>query len=119
MEEKTLVQLLFDELEEKGDAREASNIRIVQLNIDTSEYLEIKRKFEQMEKEQKKETERFEYDFGYLRISHEQLNKKLNIYGDKGWDIQKVKKLQSINELDSSGNLLFIYEVFMKRKKLD
>ena len=117
MEEKTLVQLLFDELEQKGDAREQSSMRIVQLNIDTTEYLEIKRKFQQMEKEQQKGTEKFEYDFGYLKLSHEQLNKKLKNFGDKGWDILNIEKIKTTNELDSEGSVVFIYEVFMKRIK--
>ena len=63
--------------------------------------------------------DKFEYDFGYLKLSHEQLNKKLNSYGDKGWDIQKVEKIKTTDELDSAGSVVFIYEVFMKRKKID
>ena len=63
--------------------------------------------------------ENFEYDFGYLKLSHEQLNKKLNSYGSKGWDVQKLEKIKTTDELDSEGGVIFIWEIFMKRKKLN
>ncbi len=49
---KTAIEWLFEQLEEKGDLRETSSIRNIQLNIDTSDYLELKRQAKQMEKEQ-------------------------------------------------------------------
>lgn len=62
--------------------------------------------------------EKFEYDFGYLKLSNEQLNKKLNSYGSKGWEVQKLEKIKITNELDSEGNAMYIWEIFMKRKNL-
>jgi hypothetical protein len=49
---QTAVEWLLNQLESKGDARETSSIRNIQFNIDTSDYLEIKRQAKQMEKEQ-------------------------------------------------------------------
>ncbi len=49
---QTAVSWLIEQLEEKGDLTENTAIRIVQLNIDTSDYLEIKRQAKAMEKEQ-------------------------------------------------------------------
>jgi hypothetical protein len=58
MESKqTAVDWLFEQLEEKGDARETSSIRNIQFNLDTSDYLELKRIAKEMEKEQCKITE--------------------------------------------------------------
>ena len=50
MEQQTAVEWLFQELEAKGELRET--IGIVQLNIFTSDYLDLKRKAKEMEKEQ-------------------------------------------------------------------
>ena len=49
---KTAVEWLVEQLEEKGDARETPSIRNIQFNIDTNDYLELKRQAKQMEKEQ-------------------------------------------------------------------
>jgi len=45
--QQSLVEWLFEELEEKGELRET--LGIVQLNIFTSEYLDLKRKAKEME----------------------------------------------------------------------
>jgi hypothetical protein len=49
---QTAVQWYIDQLEIKGDMRETQAIQIIQINIDSSEYLEIKRQALQMEREQ-------------------------------------------------------------------
>lgn len=52
MSKQKAVEWLFEQLEEKGDLRETPSIRNIQLNIDTSEYLDLKRQAKEMEKEQ-------------------------------------------------------------------
>ena len=52
MNKQTAVEWLFEQLEEKGDARETPSIRNIQFNLDTSDYLELKRIAKEMEKEQ-------------------------------------------------------------------
>jgi hypothetical protein len=52
MPKQTAVEWLVEQLEEKGDMRETSSIRNLQLNIDTSDYLLLKRQALAMEKEQ-------------------------------------------------------------------
>lgn len=48
----TAVEWFIEQLEEKGDLRETTSIRNIQLNIDTTEYLDLKRQAKEMEKEQ-------------------------------------------------------------------
>jgi hypothetical protein len=50
----TAVQWFIEQLEQKGDAWENVSIRRVQISIDTSDYLELKRQAKQMEKEKQK-----------------------------------------------------------------
>lgn len=45
---KTAIQWFTEQMEQRGEARETPALRIVQFNIDTSEYLEIKREAERM-----------------------------------------------------------------------
>lgn len=52
MKKQTAVEWLMEQLEEKGDIRETPAIRIVQLNIDTSDYFDLKRQAKSIEKEQ-------------------------------------------------------------------
>jgi len=52
MKKQTAVEWLIEQLEEKGDMRETSSIRNLQLNIDTSDYLLLKRQAKAMEEEQ-------------------------------------------------------------------
>lgn len=49
---QTALKWFIEQLEIKGDMRETQAIRIIQINIDTSEYLEIKKQALQMEREQ-------------------------------------------------------------------
>ena len=44
----TSIEWLFEQLEKKGDMRETPSIRNLQLNIDTSDYLELKRLAKEM-----------------------------------------------------------------------
>lgn len=48
----TAVQWFIEKLEQKGDAWENVSIRRIQISIDTSDYLELKRQAKEMEKEQ-------------------------------------------------------------------
>lgn len=49
---QTAVEWFIEQLEQKGDASENLFVRRVQISIDTSDYLELKRQAKQMEKEQ-------------------------------------------------------------------
>jgi thiamine biosynthesis protein ThiC len=49
--QQTAVEWLIEELEYKGDLRETPSIKNIQLNIDTSDYMELKQKAKEMEKE--------------------------------------------------------------------
>jgi hypothetical protein len=52
LNKQTAVQWFIEQLEQKGDASENVSIRRVQISIDVSDYLELKRQAKQMEKEQ-------------------------------------------------------------------
>jgi hypothetical protein len=60
--------------------------------------------------------DKFEYDFGYIVLSKNQLKEKLNEWGLEGWDVMTFKQVNKTNELDRNGAVSFRYEVFMKRK---
>jgi hypothetical protein len=49
--QQTPLEWFIEQLEEKGDLRETPSIRNIQLNIDTSDYMELKQKAKEMEKE--------------------------------------------------------------------
>jgi hypothetical protein len=49
--QQTAVEWFIEQIEEKGDLRETPSIRNIQLNIDTTEYLDLKRQAKEMEKE--------------------------------------------------------------------
>jgi thiamine biosynthesis protein ThiC len=49
--QQTAVEWFLEELEYKGDLRETPSIKNIQLNIDTSDYMELKQKAKEMEKE--------------------------------------------------------------------
>ena len=42
---QTPLEWFIEQLEEKGDLRETPSIRNIQLNIDTSDYMELKQKY--------------------------------------------------------------------------
>ena len=48
----TSIEWLIEQLEQKGDMRETPSIRNLQLNIDTSDYLELKRQAKEMHKQE-------------------------------------------------------------------
>jgi hypothetical protein len=50
--QQTAVEWFIEELEYKGDLRETPSIRNIQLNIDTSDYMELKVQAKEMEKQQ-------------------------------------------------------------------
>jgi len=49
--QQTAVEWFIEQLEYKGDLRETPSIRNIQLNIDTSDYMELKVQAKEMEKE--------------------------------------------------------------------
>jgi hypothetical protein len=49
--QETAVEWFIEELEYKGDLRETPAIRNIQLNLDTSDYMELKQHAKAMEKE--------------------------------------------------------------------
>lgn len=50
--QQTAMEWFIEELEYKGDLRETPSIRNIQLNIDTSDYMELKVQAKEMEKEE-------------------------------------------------------------------
>ena len=62
--------------------------------------------------------EKFEYDFGYVSASVKQLPKILNEFGESGWEIMKVERLESRNTtFNNVGEIEYKWDLFMKRKK--
>ena len=55
LNKQTAVQWFIEQLEQKGDASENVSIRRIQISIDVSDYLELKRQAKEMEKEQIKD----------------------------------------------------------------
>jgi len=49
--QQTAVEWFIEQLEYKGDLRDTPSIRNIQLNIDTSDYMELKVQAKEMEKE--------------------------------------------------------------------
>ncbi len=54
MEQHSALEWFIEQLEQKGDVRETVSIRNVQINIDTSDYLALKRQAKEMEKQNEK-----------------------------------------------------------------
>jgi len=52
LDKMTAVQWFIEKLEQKGDAWENVSIRRIQISVDVSEYLDLKRQAKEMEKEQ-------------------------------------------------------------------
>jgi len=50
--QQTPMEWFIEQLEEKGDLRETPSIRNIQLNIDTSDYMELKQQAKAMQKQQ-------------------------------------------------------------------
>jgi len=65
--QQTAVELFIEELEYKGDLRETPSIRNIQLNIDTSDYMELKVQAKEIEKQQKEMSYADGYAEGYKR----------------------------------------------------
>jgi hypothetical protein len=108
----TSIEKVFELLEKKGDMRETPSIRNLQLNIDTSDYLEIKRQAKEMHKQ---EIENTYWDGGQdipmSEKSCEQYYQKTFV--SKGSDEVELPKHQTVisengNELlfDKEGNLI-------------
>jgi hypothetical protein len=65
--QQTALEWYIEELEYKGDLRETPSIRNIQLNIDTSDYMELKVQAKEMEKGQKEMSYADGYAEGYKR----------------------------------------------------
>jgi hypothetical protein len=65
--QQTALEWFIEELEYKGDLRETPSIRNIQLNIDTSDYMELKVQAQEMEKGQKEMSYADGYAEGYKR----------------------------------------------------
>jgi hypothetical protein len=65
--QQTALEWFIEELEYKGDLRETPSIRNIQLNIDTSDYMELKVQAKEMEKQQKQISYADGYSEGYTR----------------------------------------------------
>ena len=78
--QQTAVEWFIEELEEKGDLRETPAIRNIQLNIDTSDYMELKVQAKEMEVSGRE----MSYDEGYA----EGYKRALELIE---WQIQQVK----------------------------
>ena len=63
----TAVEWFIEELEYKGDLRETPSIRNIQLNIDTSDYMELKVQAKEMEVAGKEMSYADGYSEGYTR----------------------------------------------------
>jgi len=61
----TSIEKVFEQLEKKGDMRETPSIRNLQLNIDTSDYLELKKQAKEMYKQEIENA----YEEGYNRAA--------------------------------------------------
>ena len=61
--------------------------------------------------------DKFEYEYLFITLSRPELSKKLNELGSEGWDIISTPRiLYEVNEFDSQANIVFRWEIFMKRK---
>jgi hypothetical protein len=67
--QQTALEWFIEELEYKGDLRETPSIRNIQLNIDTSDYMELKVQAQEMEKQQKEMSYADGYAEGYKRAT--------------------------------------------------
>jgi len=65
--QQTAVEWFIEELEYKGDLRETPSIRNIQLNIDTSDYMELKVQAKEMEIAGKEMSYSDGYAEGYKR----------------------------------------------------
>jgi hypothetical protein len=95
----TSIEWLIEQLEQKGDMRETPSIRNLQLNIDTSDYLELKRQAKEMHK--KEMIEFAEYVATYP-------DKNVNVNGDM---------LHAKSKYDGAERTIDLLEIFKRDKK--
>ena len=60
--------------------------------------------------------ETFEYKFGHWELSRIDLLNRLNEFGADGWEIDRPVKTFETNSFDAKGNMVLLWEIFMKRK---
>ena len=60
--------------------------------------------------------ETFEYKFGHWELSRIDLLNRLNEFGADGWEIDRPLKTLETNSFDAKGNMVLLWEIFMKRK---
>ena len=84
--QQTAVEWFIEQLEEKGDLRETPSIRNIQLNIDTSDYMELKQQAKEMEIAGKEMSYADGYSEGYkraLEFIQYHIENKLKIQGEE------------------------------------
>lgn len=77
----TAVDWFIEQLEQKGDAWENVSIRRIQISVDVSEYLDLKRQAKEMEKEQHEKTWNDSFEFFVLDVGIEFQNYYEQTYG--------------------------------------
>ena len=70
----TSIEWLINKLEEQGDMRESPSIRNLQLNIDTSDYLELKRQAKEMHRKELEDEFNKGWKSGYDRCIFDSKN---------------------------------------------
>jgi len=78
--QQTAVEWFIEELEYKGDLRETPSIRNIQLNIDTSDYMELKVQAQEMEKAKHEKFNKFLNDEKQLGISDLKIVERIQWY---------------------------------------
>jgi len=92
--QETPMEWFIEQLEEKGDLRETPSIRNIQLNIDTSDYMELKQQAKEMEKAQSEVTENTSDGYHTFKELYE-FRKAYNValFNEWGSQIVEEKKL--------------------------
>jgi hypothetical protein len=101
----TSIEWLIDQLEKKGDMRETSSIRNLQLNIDTSDYLELKRQAKLLHKQEIIDAWKDgAYGGGQFTTTHETSEQYYQeTFGSKGSDdhISDVSKMVDVPQQET------------------
>jgi flagellar biosynthesis/type III secretory pathway protein FliH len=80
--QQTAVELFIEELEYKGDLRETPSIRNIQLNIDTSDYMELKVQAKEMYQEEIDQSYRDGFEFALINECAKQSTSEANKYAE-------------------------------------
>ena len=93
--QETPMEWFIEQLEEKGDLRETPSIRNIQLNIDTSDYMELKQQAKEMEKAQSEVTENTSDGYHTFKELYE-FRKAYNVALFNEWGLQKETRWENI-----------------------